>query len=72
MAGATAETSMERVARTVRIRLLDEAGEKLLEDRRQIGRDHAGREASIASANFTSRMVTPPASWLQSVSDTSE
>jgi len=72
MARTTAEASMKRVARTARIRLLDETGEKLLEDVWQLGRRHGAREASMASASFTSRVVTPPASWLQSVSVTSE
>ena len=72
MAGATAEASMEGVAGTARIRLLDETREKLPEDLRQLGGRHVMREASMASASFTSRAVTPPASWLHSVIVTSE
>jgi len=72
MRGSTAEASMESVAGAARIRLLYEAGEELLEDRGQVGCRHVAREASMASASFTSRAVTPPASWLHSVSVTSE
>ena len=71
MAVTTAEASMKRVAGPAGIRLLDEADEKIFEDGREIRSHHGARNASTASASFTSRAVTPPASWLHRLSVTS-
>lgn len=77
MRGAAAEAVSERIVGPRGITLLGEITEEFAKDVGKIAHgarvyhSRGGQSASIAAASRKSRSVTPPASWLQSVSLTS-